>query len=112
MLIGADRIAANGDTANKIGSYSLALAAREARVPFLVVAPESTIDVATLDGAGIEIEERDAGEVTSFHGVRSAPVEARTLNPAFDVTPPRSSPPSSPTGASSGRTAREAPTPA
>ena len=86
-LIGADRIAANGDTANKIGSYSLALAAREARVPLLVIAPESTIDVATPDGVGVDIEERDTGEVTSFHGVRSAPAGARTLNPAFDVTP-------------------------
>ncbi len=87
VLIGADRIAANGDTANKIGSYSLAIAARHAGVPFLVVAPESTIDTATSDGSGIEIEERDAGEVTTFHGIRSAPASARTLNPAFDVTP-------------------------
>jgi methylthioribose-1-phosphate isomerase len=87
VLIGADRIAANGDTANKIGSYSLALAARAARVPFLVVAPETTIDAATPSGAGIEIEERDAREVTSILGVRTAPAEARALNPAFDVTP-------------------------
>jgi methylthioribose-1-phosphate isomerase len=86
-LIGADRIAANGDTANKIGSYSLALAAREAGVPFLVVAPESTIDATTPSGDGIEIEERDGGEVTSFGGIRTAPADARTLNPAFDVTP-------------------------
>ncbi len=86
-LIGADRIAANGDTANKIGSYSLALAAREAGIPFLVIAPESTIDTATPDGTGIEIEERDAAEVANFHGIRTAPAGARTLNPAFDVTP-------------------------
>jgi methylthioribose-1-phosphate isomerase len=86
-LIGADRIAANGDTANKIGSYALALAARHAGIPFLVVAPESTIDGATPDGAGIEVEERDGDEVTVFRGVRSAPAGARTLNPAFDVTP-------------------------
>jgi methylthioribose-1-phosphate isomerase len=86
-LIGADRIAANGDTANKIGSYSLALAAREAGVPFLVVAPETTIDPATPRGDGIEIEERDGGEVASFGGIRTAPADARTLNPAFDVTP-------------------------
>jgi methylthioribose-1-phosphate isomerase len=86
-LIGADRIAANGDTANKIGSYALALAARQVGVPFLVVAPESTIDAATPNGAGIEIEERDAAEVASFHGIRSAPAGARTMNPAFDVTP-------------------------
>jgi methylthioribose-1-phosphate isomerase len=86
-LIGADRIAANGDAANKIGSYALALAARHAGIPFLVVAPESTIDGATPDGGGIEVEERDGDEVTSFRGVRSAPAGARTLNPAFDVTP-------------------------
>lgn len=87
VLIGADRIAANGDTANKIGSFSLAVGARHAGVPFVVIAPESTIDAATVDGSGIEIEERSAGEVTTFRGVRSAPASARTLNPAFDVTP-------------------------
>jgi methylthioribose-1-phosphate isomerase len=87
VLIGADRVTANGDTANKVGSFSLALAARHAGVPFLVVAPESTIDAATPDGAGIEIEERGADEVTGFRGIRSAPHGTRTLNPAFDVTP-------------------------
>ena len=87
VLIGADRIAANGDAANKIGSLSLALAARHAGVPFLVVAPESTVDPATPDGSCIEIEERGAGEVTHVRGLRIAPEGTRTLNPAFDVTP-------------------------
>ena len=87
VLIGADRITANGDTANKVGSLSLALAARHAGVPFLVVAPESTVDAATPDGSGIEIEERGADEVTSLRGVPTAPAGTRTLNPAFDVTP-------------------------
>jgi methylthioribose-1-phosphate isomerase len=87
VLIGADRITANGDTANKVGSFALALAARHAGVPFLVVAPETTVDAATATGVGIEIEERGADEVTSFRGVRSAPAGTRTLNPAFDVTP-------------------------
>jgi methylthioribose-1-phosphate isomerase len=87
VLIGADRITANGDTANKVGSFALALAARHAGVPLLVVAPESTVDAATPDGAGIEIEERGADEVTGFRGLRTAPAGTRTLNPAFDVTP-------------------------
>jgi methylthioribose-1-phosphate isomerase len=87
VLIGADRIAANGDTANKIGSLALALAARHAGVPFIVVAPESTVDMATRDGGGIEIEERSADEVLSVHGVRIAPRDGAALNPAFDVTP-------------------------
>jgi methylthioribose-1-phosphate isomerase len=87
VLIGADRITANGDTANKVGSFALALAARHAGIPLLVVAPESTVDRATPDGAGIDIEERSADEVTTFRGVRTAPVGTRTLNPAFDVTP-------------------------
>ncbi len=87
VLIGADRITANGDTANKVGSLALALAANHAGVPFIVVAPETTIDPATSDGAGIEIEERAPEEVTSVRGVRIAPGGTRTLNPAFDVTP-------------------------
>ncbi len=87
VLIGADRITRNGDTANKVGSFALALAARYAGVPFLVVAPESTVDMATASGADIEIEERADDEVTSFRGVRTAPLGTRTLNPAFDVTP-------------------------
>ncbi len=87
VLIGADRIAGNGDTANKVGSLSLALAARHAGVPLLVVAPETTIDRATASGDAIPIEERDEAEVTAFRGVRTAPAGTRAVNPAFDVTP-------------------------
>lgn len=87
VVVGADRIAANGDTANKIGTYSVALAAHRAGIPFLVVAPESTVDTDLPDGSGIVIEERASDEVTSFAGVRTAPVGAGALNPAFDVTP-------------------------
>ena len=87
VLIGADRIAANGDTANKIGSFALALAARHAGVPFVVVAPESTVDAATPTGDAIEIEDRADDEVTSYLGTAAAPLGTRTINPAFDVTP-------------------------
>ncbi len=80
VVVGADRIAANGDVANKIGTYSLALAANAAGIPFIVAAPESTIDLATATGADIEIEERDPTEVTRWSPAR---------NPAFDVTPAR-----------------------
>ena len=86
-LVGADRIAANGDVANKIGTYPLALAARAHGVPFYVLAPTSTIDPATPNGAGIPIEERSADEVTGWRGARSAPDGVRAWNPAFDVTP-------------------------
>ncbi len=87
VLIGADRIAANGDTANKIGSYAVALAAREAGVPFYVVAPGTTIDPTTLTGADIVIEERGADEVRRFAGSASTPSAVDVYNPAFDVTP-------------------------
>lgn len=87
VFIGADRIAANGDTANKVGSFSLALAAQHAGVPFIVVAPESTIDMRTASGADIEIEDRGAGEVVGFGGTRTAPEGIDAVNPAFDVTP-------------------------
>ena len=87
VFIGADRIAANGDTANKIGSYSLALAARRAGVPFIVVAPESTVDMATASGDDIEIEDRGSAEVVAIRGVQTAPEGTNTINPAFDVTP-------------------------
>jgi methylthioribose-1-phosphate isomerase len=87
VLAGADRIAANGDVANKIGTYPLALAARAHGVPFYVLAPTSTIDPATPDGAGIPIEERAAEEVTGWRGVRTAPPGVGVWNPAFDVTP-------------------------
>ncbi len=87
IVVGADRIAANGDTANKVGTFSLALGARHAGVPFVVVAPESTVDLATPDGAAIEIEDRGADEVCSFRGVRVSPEGTQAINPAFDVTP-------------------------
>ncbi len=87
VLVGADRIAANGDVANKIGTFALALAANYAKVPFLVVAPETTIDTATAGGTDIAIEDRGAAEVCSFGGVSVAPAGASARNPAFDVTP-------------------------
>jgi S-methyl-5-thioribose-1-phosphate isomerase len=87
VVVGADRVAANGDVANKIGTYSLALAACRAGIPFVVAAPESTIDEATATGADIPLELRADEEVTSFQGVRVAPEGTRALNYAFDVTP-------------------------
>ncbi|MEZ5279332.1 MAG: S-methyl-5-thioribose-1-phosphate isomerase [Acidimicrobiales bacterium] len=87
VLIGADRVAANGDTANKIGSFSLALAAAHAGVPFIVVAPESTIDMHTPSGADIDIEDRGPVEVASVMGHPTAPQGIDAINPAFDVTP-------------------------
>jgi methylthioribose-1-phosphate isomerase len=87
VLTGADRIAANGDTANKVGSLALALGARFAGAPFIVVAPETTIDEATPSGAMIEIEDRGPTEVVSARGLQIAPEATRALNPAFDVTP-------------------------
>jgi methylthioribose-1-phosphate isomerase len=87
VLVGADRIAANGDVANKIGTYSLALAARAHEVPFFVAAPSSTLDLCTPDGASIPIEERDPAEVTGIGGRRLAPEGVSAWNPAFDVTP-------------------------
>jgi methylthioribose-1-phosphate isomerase len=83
VVVGADRIAANGDVANKIGTYSLALAAREASIPFVVAAPESTIDPATPAGAAIPLEQRADEEVT----VPAAPAGTKALNLAFDITP-------------------------
>jgi methylthioribose-1-phosphate isomerase len=87
VVVGADRIAANGDVANKIGTYSLAVLARHHGVPFYVAAPSSTFDLELPDGSAIPIEERSAEEVLSFHGARSAPAGAAAYNPAFDVTP-------------------------
>lgn len=87
VLAGADRVAANGDSANKIGTYSLALAAARAGVPFLIVAPESTVDHDTPSGADIAIEDRGAAEVGGFGGTATAPAGTPALNPAFDVTP-------------------------
>ena len=87
IVVGADRIAANGDTANKIGTYTLAVLAERHRIPFYVAAPLSTIDIAIAHGSAIPIEERDAAEVTGFRGVRWAPEGVSVANPAFDVTP-------------------------
>src|SRR6185436_69456 len=89
VVVGADRIAANGDTANKIGTYGVAVLAREHKIPFYVAAPLSTIDLATPDGAHIPIEERNPREVTHIGGSRLAPKGALIWNPAFDVTPHR-----------------------
>ena len=87
VIVGADRIAANGDTANKIGTYPLSVLAREHGVPFYVAAPLSTVDLSLPDGSGIPIEERDIHEVTHAGGNRVAPEGVRARNPAFDVTP-------------------------
>ncbi|MFE0189627.1 S-methyl-5-thioribose-1-phosphate isomerase [Streptomyces sp. NPDC058989] len=87
VLVGADRIAANGDVANKIGTYGLAVAAARHGIPFVVVAPESTWDRELADGSGIVVEERASTEVTDFAGVEVAPAGAAVFNPAFDVTP-------------------------
>jgi methylthioribose-1-phosphate isomerase len=87
VVVGADRIAANGDTANKIGTYSVAVLAREHGIPFYVAAPWSTIDLATPNGEAIPIEERDAREVTHIGANQLAPAGAQVRNPSFDVTP-------------------------
>jgi methylthioribose-1-phosphate isomerase len=87
VVVGADRIAANGDVANKIGTYGLALAAHRERIPFLVAAPESTIDRATPTGASIPVERRSESEITHVAGYRVAPENTRALNFAFDITP-------------------------
>jgi methylthioribose-1-phosphate isomerase len=89
IVVGADRIAANGDTANKIGTYSLAILAHYHQVPFYVAAPFSTVDVKTSTGAGIPIEDRSVEEVVKFRGLSIAPKGARARHPAFDVTPAR-----------------------
>lgn len=86
-IIGADRIARNGDTANKIGSVGVALGCSAAGVPFVVAAPSSTVDLFTASGESIEIELRDGAEVTAFHDSEVAPTGAEGFNPAFDVTP-------------------------
>jgi methylthioribose-1-phosphate isomerase len=87
IVVGADRIAANGDTANKIGTYTLAVLAARHRVPFYVAAPVSTIDASIATGAEIPIEERPASEVTGFRELQWAPAGVEVANPAFDVTP-------------------------
>jgi methylthioribose-1-phosphate isomerase len=89
VFVGADRIAANGDVANKIGTYTLAVLAREHGIPFYVAAPTSTIDLTLARGADIPIEERPSSEVTEIAGVRIAPEGVVAANPAFDITPAR-----------------------
>jgi methylthioribose-1-phosphate isomerase len=88
VLTGADRIAADGSVANKVGTYGLAVLARQHNVPFAVVAPISTVDLSTPDGAAIEVEFRGDAEVAGLAGARIAPAGTRVWNPAFDVTPP------------------------
>lgn len=87
VIVGADRIAANGDTANKIGTYSLSIIAKEHNVPFYVAAPASTFDLSIASGDEIQIEERNPDEVTKIAGNKIAPDEIKVFNPAFDVTP-------------------------
>jgi len=87
IVVGADRIAANGDVANKIGTYSVAVLAKEHAIPFYVAAPFSTIDMETVDGSGIPIEQRNAREVTHIAGKQMVPEGVSIENPAFDVTP-------------------------
>src|ERR671920_487187 len=89
VVVGADRIAANGDTANKIGTYTVAVLAHEHKIPFYVAAPLSTIDLETPDGDKIPIEERDQREVSHLGSARLTPIGAHIRNPAFDVTPHR-----------------------
>jgi len=89
VIVGADRIAANGDAANKIGTYSVAVLAKEHDIPFYVAAPLSTVDLATADGSGIPIEQRPIAEVVEIGGSRIAPESIAVENPAFDVTPSR-----------------------
>jgi methylthioribose-1-phosphate isomerase len=89
VVVGADRIAANGDVANKIGTYSVAVLAKENGVPFYVAAPISTLDLTLASGDEIPIEERSAAEVTHVGGVPLAPEGISVRNPAFDVTPNR-----------------------
>ncbi len=89
VIVGADRIAANGDAANKIGTYALAVLARAHRIPFYIAAPVSTFDFSIKTGEDIPIEERQADEVTTFRGAQAAPKGMKVYNPAFDVTPAR-----------------------
>ena len=89
VIVGADRIAANGDTANKIGTYTLAVLAKENGIPFYVAAPTTTIDASLKSGDEIPIEQRSPEEVTHIQGVSIAPEGIAAANPAFDVTPHR-----------------------
>jgi len=87
VIVGADRISQNGDTANKIGTYSLAVLAKAHNIPFYVAAPSSTIDLSLKDGSQIPIEERSPEEIKKISGVCIAPAGVKAYNPAFDVTP-------------------------
>jgi methylthioribose-1-phosphate isomerase len=87
IIVGADRIVANGDVANKIGTYGLAVLARAHGIPFYVAAPSSTIDLSLPDGTHIPIEQRNPAEVTSIAGVQIAPIGVVAAHPAFDVSP-------------------------
>ena len=87
VIVGADRIAANGDVANKIGTYGLAVLAKEHKLPFYVAAPVSTIDLSTPTGAQIKIEERNSREVTHWGSTQLTPTGVAVRNPAFDITP-------------------------
>jgi methylthioribose-1-phosphate isomerase len=87
VIVGADRIASNGDVANKIGTYSVAVLARQHDIPFYVAAPLSTLDLKIPDGSHIPIEQRDPSEVTHIGGTRVVPEGVSVFNPAFDVTP-------------------------
>lgn len=87
IIVGADRIAANGDTANKIGTHNLAILAKTFGIPFYVAAPTSTFDVSIKSGKEIPIEERNAEEITQIAGIQTAPLHTKVFNPAFDVTP-------------------------
>jgi methylthioribose-1-phosphate isomerase len=89
VIVGADRIARNGDVVNKIGTYSLSILARENKIPFYVAAPLSTIDISLKSGEEIPIEERDPDEVTHILGKQIAPTGTKVFNPAFDLTPHR-----------------------
>jgi methylthioribose-1-phosphate isomerase len=89
VVVGADRVAANGDVVNKIGTLGIALAAARAGAPFIVAAPESTIDPNVPDGKAVPIEMRDATEVTTWRGEQTTPAGTLALNPAFDVVPAR-----------------------
>jgi methylthioribose-1-phosphate isomerase len=89
VIVGADRVAANGDVANKIGTYGLAVLANAHDIPFYVAAPTSTVDLDAASGESIPIEQRDPEEVTEFRGLRTAPTGMKAVNPAFDITPSR-----------------------
>ncbi|MNT37989.1 Methylthioribose-1-phosphate isomerase [compost metagenome] len=87
VIVGTDRVAANGDVANKIGTYGVAVLAKAHGIPFYVASPLSTIDLSTATGQDIPIEERPESEITESFGKRTAPVGVKVFNPAFDVTP-------------------------